>query len=75
MTELSEKLEGRLQKDGISLDDLTTEEKVLYVWRLYLDSEVGLLGYHYTQLNALIEEMPTHDHRYQAISCNDHYVK
>lgn len=33
-------LDERMQKEGITLENMSTEEKILYVWRLYLDSEV-----------------------------------
>ena len=36
-----EELSEKLKAEGFDLENCTTEEKVLYVWKLYLTSEVS----------------------------------
>ena len=37
-----ESLTEKLRDEGFDLDNCSTDEKVLYVWKLYLSSEVRL---------------------------------
>lgn len=36
-------LADKLRDEGLDIDNCSTEEKILYVWKLYLSSEVSLV--------------------------------